>query len=474
MPSRRKHTSNEEIARIAAQMLVSDPNKDNGSFESLTNMEMYQWLKLLGVNEVNPSLQLESSLSAEVKRERVCNKLKLALWDVQRLDLLFPGYVISESPNFNIASLSSWPNWKDAHKELGDAGIGPQKLDGYADAARLDSYVMRHFSMMAFTQADHMQGTMINPAKDFRGAWIGCKNIMIKASMDITREGGKDTPFVTYFSTDRGPGTSMLLMEILDVKQVSWPEPGPKGGSQFLSHLESRLGEIMPPDASVSEVREKLEYHLRCGEEMPEEHIRMLARLLSYNSALIDREWKDDLQGRRERNQDQLLCAVSSGFGRNRNRSSTRCDPKPQHREVCKFSKKILNEPASLDVNKFYIPARAYLSWVLEYGFSVEQEAVKMGGSTFEECPRNEYGDDRFVCRAILMPQGGVYLCDRRRSVLVRVLEADRCVASQQGMVVPFHQEGYRKFVKLIIQKVHGKQILYVWAKRVGDCIEVE
>jgi hypothetical protein len=47
---------------------------------------------------------------------------------------------------------------------------------------------------------------------------------------------------------------------------------------------------------SDDEVRVELENHLRAGEEMPEEHIRMFARLLSHNADLVDKEWVDDQQ----------------------------------------------------------------------------------------------------------------------------------------------------------------------------------
>jgi hypothetical protein len=43
-------------------------------------------------------------------------------------------------------------------------------------------------------------------------------------------------------------------------------------------------------------VRVELEKHLGAGEEMPREHIRMLARLLSHNADLMDQEWADDQQ----------------------------------------------------------------------------------------------------------------------------------------------------------------------------------
>jgi hypothetical protein len=59
---------------------------------------------------------------------------------LQRLDL-FPGYVCGESPNVNLGKLSSWPNWRDAHSELRFASTGPQRVSGYADAARNNSYV---------------------------------------------------------------------------------------------------------------------------------------------------------------------------------------------------------------------------------------------------------------------------------------------------------------------------------------------
>ncbi len=38
------------------------------------------------------------------------------------------------------------------------------------------------------------------------------------------REGGKDTPFVTYYTDN----DHLIIMEILDVKQCSWPEPSDK------------------------------------------------------------------------------------------------------------------------------------------------------------------------------------------------------------------------------------------------------
>ena len=78
----------------------------------------------------------------------------------------------------------------------------------------------------------------MKPPKGRLGNWIGVKKIMGHAALDITAEGSKhafclktsnsckgglETPFVVYNDKD-----IMLIMEILDVKRVSWPEPGPK------------------------------------------------------------------------------------------------------------------------------------------------------------------------------------------------------------------------------------------------------
>jgi hypothetical protein len=69
-----------------------------------------------------------------------------------------------------------------------------------------------------------------------------------------------------------------------------------QGGAQFLLHLESRLRELLPSDSSDDDVRAELEKHLGAGEEMPREHIRMFARLLSHNAGLVDKEWANDQQ----------------------------------------------------------------------------------------------------------------------------------------------------------------------------------
>ncbi len=71
---------------------------------------------------------------------------------------------------------------------------------------------------------ENMSGAAQRAAPDITGAWMDTKVTMSKASLDITREGGKDTPFVTYYTDN----DHLLIMEILDVKQYSWPEPSDK------------------------------------------------------------------------------------------------------------------------------------------------------------------------------------------------------------------------------------------------------
>ena len=71
---------------------------------------------------------------------------------------------------------------------------------------------------------ENMSGAAQRAAPDITGAWMGTKATMGKAALDITREGGNDTPFVTYYTDN----DHLLIMEILEVKQCSWPEPSDK------------------------------------------------------------------------------------------------------------------------------------------------------------------------------------------------------------------------------------------------------
>ncbi|KAJ7855874.1 hypothetical protein B0H14DRAFT_3865091 [Mycena olivaceomarginata] len=142
----------------------------------------------------------------------------------------------------------------------------------------------------------------------------------------------------------------------------------------------------------------------------------------------------------------------------------------PTHKLVCKISKKIASDPSALPKDTLYVPARAYIHWVADFGFASEQEAVKMGGPLV--------GGERFMCRAILANAGKgggtAFLYDRRRSVIVRIGPQEPGKARVHGVEIPFHNAGYRQFAELeVVRGVQG-QLLYVWVRRVGDCIEVD
>ncbi len=66
-----------------------------------------------------------------------------------------------------------------------------------------------------------------------------------------------------------------------------------------------------------------------------------------------------------------------------------------------------------------------------------------------------------------------VFLWDRRRS---RTSPGDPPMARQRGwpFEIPFHPQGYANYVKAVRQKGRHRQFIYLWAKRVGDCIELE
>lgn len=142
-----------------------------------------------------------------------------------------------------------------------------------------------------------------------------------------------------------------------------------------------------------------------------------------------------------------------------------------------------------------YIPARAYIHWTLDFGFASEQETVKIGGPSVYEPPRNQYGGERFMCRAVLQnmgkgqwdpyqgkvvyhDQGGgtAFMYDRRRSVIVRLgpQEPAKAKAVAPDVDIPFHETGYRQFAQVVRERGVQGQLLFVWARRVGDCIEIE
>lgn len=59
--------------------------------------------------------------------------------------------------------------------------------------------------------------------------------------------------------------------------------------------LEKRLKERMP-NLSPKKLRAKLQWYLQSGNEVAEPHLRMFARLLSFNSGLIDPAYVEELQ----------------------------------------------------------------------------------------------------------------------------------------------------------------------------------
>jgi hypothetical protein len=125
--------------------------------------------------------------------------------------------------------------------------------------------------------------------------------------------------------------------------------------------------------------------------------------------------------------------------------------------------------------------------FVPESGFALEQEANKYAGSQpIGDLSRNDYGDKPFLVLTLLSPDYSldgrfkgqtVMLWDRRRSVLLRSGPGDPVIARERGwpLAVPFHAQGHQEYTKLV--KTKGKQrgqLIYLWAQRVGDCIELE
>ncbi|EEB92428.1 hypothetical protein MPER_09064 [Moniliophthora perniciosa FA553] len=234
-------------------MKVADTTKDNGSFDSIGHEEALILFKDLGVDIGSGERGL-----VKIGKEELKERLRHALWDSQRLDYLFPGKTFHphKSQKLEVSKPTSWPKWQLAHPELRNSQ-SMMMMDGFKDAERLDrlvisiavdvncssryifSYVFRHFQMSAFTQMENMRGVMMNPPPDMTGAWIGAKSVMGKAALDITREGGKDTPFVAYHT---GPSENMLIMEILDVKQIKWPEPSKLQMQLIKSVQETKFG----------------------------------------------------------------------------------------------------------------------------------------------------------------------------------------------------------------------------------------
>jgi len=122
----------EEIAAIAAKMRVSDPKVDNGAFSSIKKMDAFIWLKMLGVTDIsNADIRSDDD-------EKARNKLRIALWDTQRIGNIFPGTTQLET-DLKVDSLRTWTDWTKARPELNQRRIGTYKLDMLRDEARLKS-----------------------------------------------------------------------------------------------------------------------------------------------------------------------------------------------------------------------------------------------------------------------------------------------------------------------------------------------
>ncbi|KAK7677843.1 hypothetical protein QCA50_019155 [Cerrena zonata] len=132
MESKPKYLTDDEIAELAKTIRIADPTKDDGAFNSVSRMDALVWLRLMGVKGLNPRSPLSEA--------EVIERLRIALWDSQRLDYLFSGFTLSTSlKKLKISSFKSWDGWENAHPELRKYAIGLLKLDGYKDAKRLNS-----------------------------------------------------------------------------------------------------------------------------------------------------------------------------------------------------------------------------------------------------------------------------------------------------------------------------------------------
>ena len=119
------------------------------------------------------------------------------------------------------------------------------------------------------------------------------------------------------------------------------------------------------------------------------------------------------------------------------------------------------------------------------------QEAIKESGSAPDgECPKNEYGPHTFlVCvnrpanyaagegMPGIVPSRGttVFVWDRRRSLFIRNGPGDSAVAIARGEApIPVHKAGHEMLCGMVRMLGIQQQVLYLWAKRVGDCLELE
>ncbi|KAJ7821177.1 hypothetical protein B0H14DRAFT_2599394 [Mycena olivaceomarginata] len=98
------------------------------------------WIMALGhISDIDP--RMDQAVTPKKQREIAVENLRLGLWDVQRFDYLFPNIPYSKTPNFNLARLESWPNWKEPHPEVRAArnGGGSSYAYHYSHAFRDDA-----------------------------------------------------------------------------------------------------------------------------------------------------------------------------------------------------------------------------------------------------------------------------------------------------------------------------------------------
>lgn len=121
-----------ELTELVKNVRIADPNVDNGAFESMNLVDVFKWMKMLDLNM--------SATAREETGKTAKDKLRRALWDVQRIDNNFPGVTFStpSKPTLNIDALKTWVDWKKPRPELNTPQRGMQ-LDAFKDEQRLNS-----------------------------------------------------------------------------------------------------------------------------------------------------------------------------------------------------------------------------------------------------------------------------------------------------------------------------------------------
>ncbi|KAJ7778521.1 hypothetical protein B0H16DRAFT_1712016 [Mycena metata] len=69
---------------------------------------------------------------------------------------------------------------------------------------------------------------------------------------------------------------------------------------------------------------------------------------------------------------------------------------------------------------------------------------------------------------------GVALVYDRRRSVLARFGRDEHRKAREQGSAVPFHDAKYDEFSEVVMEHGFRGHSVYLWTRRVGDCIEID